>query len=341
MEQTLLKQKASKPLTVNPVKDFERKLALANSERETQDPTTLALRKKLTIIIGRKCEPYLGDIEPDVLGIFSDPTNVVLRLCKEYEQPVVVETKGLINEKDSENLRRCEAGVSYSITPGNDDKGRLLKEPYPRSILWKMAEDLLKTDIWVGIKGEPIISGVNDSLQEVEEFLDHAKAIKVKSMNFGDYRIHNPRIAYRRMKEAGLDLPNIIRAKKEGWEKFGLVFFEESRKRNIMVTTPDWVNFGLMNDFESCCGFDLRFSLHHFTFQHALKEVARNGKITFSEVLKHNIFGESLVQKFRDIWNGKAGYYTLADFKGIGVLGRDGNGDRIYGKTKTLKEAFL
>jgi hypothetical protein len=113
-------------------------------------------------------------------------------------------------------------------------------------------------------------------------------------------------------------------------------FIDSIHNVGIKCSTPDWVNFGMTNDSEGCCGLT-QFGIHKFTFQHACKLLKENGKVSFKEIKQFNIFGEDYENKFKDIWNNKDKiYYNLSDIDGISSIGIDGDGNSIYGRRKVL-----
>jgi len=340
LEETILKNKAKKGLQPISRKNLQRTLGKAfRSERETKDPVIKALRFGLPVIIGRKCEPFCKS-EAE-----HKATLEMLKLLKRYDAPTVVETKGLPPEEVEPYFRvmsEMGCGVNITITPGDDELAKKLGEPTTYSERWSLAHMLREIGLWVGITGEPIINGVNDSSKQIWEWAQNCNELKPTHVNFGDLRVSSLKIMARRMAKASFDLAYIMKRKKETWFERGRDIFKLLHHYGLLVTTPDWVNFGMLNDTESCCGFTgLKFKFHTFTFQHAMLEVKRKGRVTFGEIGKNNIFGEKYAEKFREIWNGKGGYFNLSDVKGIVKKGRDGEGNVVYGKAKSLESVFL
>lgn len=336
--ETILKNKAKKGLQPVSLKNLQKTLGKTfRSESETKNPVIKALRFGLPVIIGRKSEPFCKSERE------HKATLEMLKLLKRYDVPTVVETKGMIiDEKYFKVFSEMNAGVNVTITPGDDKLALKLREPTVYSTRWAFAHKLKDVGLWVGVTGEPIINGVNDSTKQIEEWAENCATLKPTHVNFGDLRVSSLKIMARRMAEAGFDLAKIIRAKKETWVQKGHDIFKLLHELGLLVTTPDWINYGMMNDTESCCGFTgLRFKFHTFTFQHAVLEVKRKGRVTFGEIAKNNIFGEKHEEKFREIWNGKGGYFNLSDVRGVSKLGRDANGDVIYGKAKSLGDVFV
>jgi len=323
MEQTLLKKRAAQGLKPLDLKKLDKQL-----------PKFLDL--KLPIIIGRKCEAFC----------YSERryrnTQKALGILKDYDAKVVVETKGFFLKEHFDLLIDLNAGINISVTPGSDNLAMKLEPGLPLySDRFEYAEEFKSIGLWVGIKAEPIIPGVNTSPEDLDKFVERCAELKPDHVNIGDYRVHNLKIAMERWRKAGYDLLFIATYKDEYWEPTGNWLFKQLKKAGLRVTSPDWVTFWQQNDCISCCGFDGTFNYHKFNFQYAVYLIKQKGRVKFSDVAKHNIFGEKYVEKFKKIWNTPYGrYYTPADIPGIEVIGYDGEGNKIYGKPKTLKEVF-
>jgi len=312
MEQTMLKRKASKGFRPTSLDEVETKLRRAfNREREYNDPVVRALRESITVIIGRKTEP-LSHLD-------QQNTIRAIRLLKDYNYPMVIETKGYIAGDLFKLLSEAKVGINISVTPGSDELARKLEPGLPvYSERFRLAKELREIGIWVGIKSEPIIPSVNDNPSDIDRFVENCV-------------------------EAGVnhDMTAIIRAKKAHWVKIGRYIFDKLRSAGMPVTSPDWVNFGLVNSCESCCGLDGSFPFHKFTLQHALNLIKQKGRVTLEEMAKFNIFGDEYFEKFRKVWNNKENrYYSLADVKGIKVVGYDDDNNKIYGKARDVTGVF-
>lgn len=337
--ETYLKKKADAGFLPYNNDMLERTLRFAfRSRKGAKNPVALGLRAGLPVILGRKSEPFCKS-ESEFKATLKN-----LRIFKEYDVPTVIETKGLPPPREAEYfklLSEMTSAVNITITPGDDELSKKLNEPTTYSERLRFAHFLKDSGIRVGITGEPIISGVNDGSKQIFEWAENCRELKPSHVNFGDFRIGTLKFVNRRMKEAGYDLVEIVRRKKESWIDRGNDIFKILHQFGLKVTTPDWINFGFMNDTESCCGFrEEPFKFHKFTFQHAMIEIKKRGRVTFGRIAKENIFGEAFLNKFREIWNGKGGYFNLSDIEGVGRLGFDGEGDVIYGRVKGLEEVF-
>jgi len=323
MEQTLLKKRAAQGLKPLDLKNLEKQL-----------PKFLDL--KLPIIIGRKCEALCFSER------YHRNTIKALKLLRDYEAGVVIETKGFFLKEHFDLLSKLNAGVNVSVTPGSDNLALKLEPGLPTySERFRVAKELKEIGLWIGIKGEPIIPGVNTNSEDIDKFIDRCAELKPDHVNIGDYRIHNLKVAKERWRKAGYDLLFIAMNKKDYWLSVAIYLFRNLRAAGLRVTSPDWVNFWRLNDCISCCGFDGKFNYHKFNFQYAMKLIEQKGKVKFGDLLKYNVFGEKAAEKFKKVWNNPGNrYFTPADAPGIKVVGYDGEGNKIYGKLKTLKEAF-
>lgn len=334
MEQGILKSKVKEGLKPNDAANLEKVCHSAfDTRRESRNPTVLALRAKLPVIIGRKCDPFCPSESK------FKATEKVLEVLDRYGVTSVIETKGVEGVEDAVT-KRSKVGVLVSIMPGSESIHDSLEPGTPGfEDRFELARSLKNRGIWVGLIAEPIIPSVNDRQDYFERYADMASELGADHVNFGGLRVSNPKFAYASLKSAGFDLVEILKAKEKGWRDIGDRFFSTLKSRGLKVSSPDWDLFHAQNSCEGCCGLD-QFGLHHFTFQKACEVLKEKGRVRWQEVASHNIFGEKYLSKFREIWDGKRGYYNLTDVKGIHVVGHDENGDVIYGKGRSLAEAF-
>lgn len=332
MYEGMLKKKAEKGLLPNDPKIWKNKLHNAFDKRsESKDPTILALRSGLPVLVGRKCEPFCPTEKE------AHATINLLRLLNEYGVKKVVEAKG--TSVSPNDLIDLADGILVSIIPGGEKLHDTLEPGTPSfDERFKFAKALKGIGLWVGLTAEPILPTVNDSEKIIKEYAEKASEIGVDHVNFGEYRWHNVKVANRRMKEAGLDLVKIL-GSGDRWPEIGQRIFTILRDYGLKVSTPDWINFGLMNDCESCCGLD-DFGVQHFTHQASLQIIAERGRVTWSDIVKFNNLGNECEEKFKKIWNGDGRHYNLSDAKGVHKVDYDGSGNVIYGVSKKLAEVF-
>lgn len=322
MEETILRKSSFKLFDV---KSLERTLRNAFSERYPSiDPVIEALRAKLPVLIGRKCEPF-GPSEK-IYGA----TRKALEIFDDYGVTAIIETKGV--ERVFETVSKFEkVGVLISVIPGPESLRRVLEPEAPSfEERFRLARALRESGVWVGLTAEPIISSVNDRKEYFEEYLNRAREARVNHVNFGGYRLHKPKLAYERLKAAGVDLLEVVKAKRD-WRSKGLEFFRLAKERGLAVSSPEWDLFYEENSCVSCCGLD-EFGYHKFNFQYALKILKEKGKVSFSDVTSYNVFGPKFLEKFERIWEGDGIHYNLRDAVGVQCLGRDQKGRLVFGR---------
>lgn len=335
MEHGLLKHKASKGLRPNKTDGLKKKLHLAfDTRRESKNPVVLALRAGLPVLIGRKCEPLCPSEDK------YHATLEALKILNEYSVTAIMETKGVTNPRNEGEYFANLSGVQVSVTPGTRTIHDSLEPSTPTfEERFSFAKALKDVGLWVGLTAEPIIPTVNDKNDYIVAYASMAVWAGVDHVNFGAYRVHNPKLANSRMRLAGYDLGKILTEKARNWKKIGLRIFETLKSCGLKVSSPDWDLFYAQNSCESCCGLD-QFGVHHCTFQKACEILCKTSTVQWSEIASHCIFGEKYLNKFREIWNGKGGYYNLADISGVYRVGYDEDGNWVYGRGKDLKEAF-
>jgi len=303
------------------------------SNRDTKNPVILALRAGMPVILGRKSEPFCPAERE------HHATEHMLKVLDDYGVNTVVETR-MVEGVLGTVLRTNTEGVNISMLFG-DEKVRNLMEPEtpPYEERWALARELKGAGLHVGMIAEPLIPTINDREEFYLDYARRAAEAGVDHVNFGELRVQNVRVAAEMFAEAGADLVEIVERASKVWISEGLKIFRAFEAQGVPVSTPDWVNFGTRNSCEGCCGLD-PFGVHHFTFQRALRVLEERGEVTFGDMADFNIFGERYAERFREIWNGKPGYYHLDDAPGVVVVGKDGDGNIVYGRTKTLREVF-
>ncbi|MBU2613807.1 hypothetical protein KJ925_05145 [Patescibacteria group bacterium] len=313
----LLKKQAEKGIQPYPTEPLQRILKRAFSKKESKNPVVLGLRAGLPVIVGRKCEPFCP------LENETKTTVRFLRLFKEYGIKVVVETKCTPN---IDEISELVDGVLVSVMFGEEVLHDNFEPNTPSfADRFKFAKQLKETGLWVGLCAEPVMMGINSSEQQISEYANNAFDVFPDHIVFGDYRVHNPKIAYRNFSQSGYDFLEVIR-QKINWVKTAEFIFKTFREQGLKCSTTDWVNFTLKNDTEACCGD--KFGFHKFTFQRALRILNEKGEVQWNDMVKNNVFGASYENKFRNIWNGKKGYYCLKDVDGI--VSSHCRGDAIY-----------
>lgn len=277
------------------------------------------LKDKLPVIVARKSEALHPKIASESIRYMETLRN--------YGFKVILETKQVINP---DKLSEAVDGVFVSLLPGSESLISKLEPNLPSpDKRFNFAKELIDIGKWVGFITEPLLPSVDTDEKLLDEHLRKVANTGAKIVNFGAIRVNNAKAIYQNFKNIGLDLLKVIQTQKEKWIDIGLRFFEIGHKYGLKVTSPDWINFGFINDTEGCCGLD-EFGVHHMTFHYALRVLKKKHKVTFDEIAKNNLFGKSHLKKFRERWNGDKNHYTLDDVEEVYSCGVDENGNEIY-----------
>jgi hypothetical protein len=221
--------------------------------------------------------------------------------------------------------------VNISILLGGEHVSRVLEPGIPSpDERFKLAKELSMSGFWVGLVAEPVIPGVNDRLEFIQQYVEKAVDAGVRHVNFGPLKVSVPNVAYRRFMERGLDLYELMKGAKGKWRGFGDAMFKAFKSKGIAISSPDWVSFPFESSCEGCCGLD-EFGVHHFTIQKALRLLREKGRVSMSDMMAYNIFGGEHLGKFREVWNGKREYFNLEDVEGVRKVGYDDSGNAVYG----------
>jgi DNA repair photolyase len=317
-----MKKVYQKGLVPTDIPTLEAKIKTALGQKESKDPTILAIRAGLPVIIGRKSEPLCPSNKT------YNNTEKMLKIFHDNGIKSFVETKNI----DS-SIAKYATGVLVSIMPAPFGIHKIIEPglPHPDERL-KFAKEMKQMGLFVGITGEPLM------IPPREGFYENL-AIKFRDtgadhVNFGEFRTSNPTISHEKMKSAGLDLLSYMSYMKSNWVQVANEFMSAMKSVGLKCSSPDWVNFAKKNSCFGCCGID-GFGSHKFNFQYAVKVLEEKKRVHFSDLSKHNIFGEEYEKKFKKVWNSPKLYYSLLDIEGVREVGEDEDG-RIYGYTKTL-----
>jgi len=320
LDSTALKRKVSdnRPLDVSALKNLLKRLkrgGLALSEAIYELP----------IYLGRKCEPFgprdiLARVTPEIIKILTD-----------YGLKIAVESKFTPYYALPE-LMEADLAFNVSVCPGPTELwAELEPEVPPKPKRFEFARILSEAGVWVGLTAEPILHGIADKPEHIAEYVSSALEVGVEHINFGDFRIHNVKSAYFAMKEAGISLLDIFKAKR-GWPEDSKRIFFALKDSGLLVSSVDWVNLGLLSDCVSCCGLDW-LGYHKLNFQYALRVLREKGEVRLSDLgPKPPYIGQKAYEKFVSIWNGEnTNYFTLSDVRGVTpYFGRGPDGNLVY-----------
>ncbi len=326
------------------LKKAENLIKLGLSEKETTNHVALAIRAGWPMALGKKGEPF----QP--VELERGMTLKCLRLLKEYDLPTLVETKHIYLGLDK-YLKIIgdmnKVAINVSIISGSMSKVLLLEPHAPLTDhRWKLIKLLKDSGFWVGVRNEPLLMGIGSGPKTLERYANKAAEAGVDHVNFGNYRAFDPKMAYANFEASGLgkEYLRMLRLN-EKWRETGEYFVKLLHDRGIKATSSDWDTFHDLNDCENCCGIDDVFpDFNRFTFQHALMTLREEGQVGWGSIAQGSGWlQDDKVLKIKNIWNMEdRKYYSLNDAHGVGVTGRDGEGNVIYGPRvmKSLAEVF-
>lgn len=297
------------------------------------------LRHRLPFNMGSKAETFCRE------DLGEGLTEKVLSLFLRYDYPLILETKshlvGLVRYTDL--LKKMKVAVIVAQMGGSDTLAYQL-EPgcAPPSMRWELVRQLNLMGIWTAVRWEPILMGINSSKDALVDFAEKAQRYGAQHVCWYNYRTSDPTAAFTAFESRGFDYAGMVE-KNEGpaWIAVGETFVGELRSRGVPQSSPDFVNFPLSSDRESCCGVDGLFSSsYQFTLQHACAVIRQKGSVSWEDMEAVTFRHSESYNRLKRIWNGKhsEGYYTLADARGIVVLDKDGQGQNVYSSGETNRE---
>ncbi|MDI6806662.1 MAG: radical SAM protein [Candidatus Aenigmarchaeota archaeon] len=218
--------------TCKPKKDLLKRLA---SDLKKID-------KRIYVSIANSSDPY-------------PPLEHKLRLTRDCLKLLVANnckflliTKSNLVERDKDVLSKAKVCVSFSLTTLDEDAAKKLEPnaPLPQKRLAAM-ENLIKHNIQVAMRIDPIIPGINDS--EIGDLLKSVAEIGVKHIVSSTYKARFD--SWNRMYKV---FPEVM-------EKLKDLYFRQGEKISNSYYLPTSIRFKLMKKVkESCDKFGLTFA---------------------------------------------------------------------------------
>lgn len=326
----MMKKTYQKGLLPTDLKELERILKTAfGSRKDTKNPTILALRENLPVIIGRKCEPLC----PSEAKYHN--TAKMTELFNDHGVKAILECKGadLYDTEEQSSITDNATGFLMSIIPATlEDQHKLEPDSPGSDERFNFAESLKEMGLWVGLTAEPLLPTIADKPDVIESYANRAWEIHADHVNFGEYRSHIAKVSQKNLAKVGISLRSILQGM-QNWFELGTKFMKTIQSYDIKCSTPDWVNFGFLNDCEGCCGLD-EFGTHKTTMQHAVQILKKNNKVYLKDIIDTSFPSSSEIDHIAKIWNGDKKHFNLSDIKNISEVGTDEFNNKIYGKTK-------
>lgn len=269
-----------------------------------------------------------------------------LRILKYYNASIIIETKGTILAEEPyfsliTSFDKMPI-IAFSVLLG--EKERLKLEPSVASLKdrMKILEQFHDVGFFTTLKIEPIMPMINDTKENFVELCQYKDV--VDSVSFYNYRTSN----YHRAREvfAKNEYNWDVMAEKNWNEDYlfrmGTEAFSVLRESFKLVTTADFVNFGLQNSIPVCCGF-MPKNYYKFTWVKACNMIKEKGSLSFEEFQQSAdlIFSDDL-ETAKSLWNFTPNKkrFSVCDVRGIHPEIRDGKILFTNKEVKTLADRF-
>ena len=156
------------------------------------------------------------------------------------------------------------------ISPGLNKDWEILEKSATTPPLKRLhhIRQLQRQGVSIGVNGEPFIPGFH-TIKDFEDTLKLLKSFGIKSYN--TYNLHLNSHVAKRLAGIGLDIGKIWEMNKdENWKKILPPLLELSKKYDITMGCPDFVNSGpnWIEKTNTCCGINVSnpttFNTHHW-----------------------------------------------------------------------------
>lgn len=258
--------KELKPADVNLL---EKKLRNGLNNTNPKSILAYALHQKKTIRMGNKTDPF-QEIERKY-KISKKILSLLIRLNWTF----VIQTKFTHVMMDYEYRllrasRKSLLTVMIVMSPGLDKDWELFERGLTTPPLdrIKHAVKLMKQGVPVGFNGEPFIPGFHT----IKDFKNTLKLLKANGIKrYNTYNFHFNAFTAKKLHAIGVDIEKIwIMNQDKEWKKILPKLLDLSKKYNILLGNPDFVNTGKnwIEQSNTCCGIDVpnpcTFNTHYF-----------------------------------------------------------------------------
>ncbi len=226
-----------KKLTINPYTGCNHRCRYCYITSYIKDGFKLRLKKNYLQTIRREIEKIKNNY-PVNLSSSSDPypqiekklllTRKTLLMLKEKNLRISIITKSPLVIRDIDILKETESFVSFTITHFDDERGKLI-EPFapPVSERIRAAKKLIKENIKVCIRIDPLIPGFNDNKENIENILKNLEGVFM--VVFSTYKAKPDNLT--RMKEIFPEIEKLL------WDKNkirGYIYLEKYLRKEIL-----------------------------------------------------------------------------------------------------------
>lgn len=299
------------------MKEVERVLKLASSEKETNNLIVKFLRAGVPIHMGNKSEPYIGHAE-DEHHIFEQ----ALKMFGDYGYNVWVETKTALAEHDAAlnaiSKFPNEIGIGVSIVPNTDFMNKMESDCDHYALRYNTLEVLSSYGIHAGIKAEPIMPTINDSEDDIAYFFHRAEE-DAEWVTFFNYKTRRRPMARVFFEQEGYDFDKMYEVNQDDdkWRDIGKRIFDWWKKwsHGFNLTSADIFTFPLEVNGTCCCGWDIP-GHSKINFQHIVETIKTEGSCGWNDVKGYaeKVLDENQLERFKYLFHTKNDeHYTLHD----------------------------
>jgi len=302
------------------MKEVERILKLASSEKETNNLIVRFLRTGVPIHMGNKSEPLIVSMENR-----HHTFEHALHLFGDYGYNVWVETKsGQWWEDRFLNMITSfpnEIGVGISLVPNFDFADRMEPDCDSPKDRFESVLALSSNDINAGIKAEPIMPTINDDSEHLCEFFELAEECEARWITFFNYKTRRRPMAKIFFEQEGYDFDMMYAINQDDsqWCKIGQRIFEYWKingwDKYFRLTTADIFTFPLQVNGTCCCGWDIP-GHSKINFQHVVETIKAKGSCSWADIEKDvwEVLPKKELTRFRQLFLYKhEDRYTLHD----------------------------
>lgn len=302
------------------MREVERVLKLATSEKETNNLIVRFLRAGTPIHMGNKSEPYIRYME-DEHHIFAQ----ALKMFGDYGYDIWVETKTALAEYDPalDAITNFpgDIGVGISIIPNTNFMTKMEPNCHHQALRFETVDVLGSYGIHVGIKAEPIMPTINDSEDDIADFFHRSEECGADWVTFFNYKTRRAPMARVFFEQSGYDFDKMYEINQDDnkWRKIGKQIFEWwstwGYRPLFRLTSADIFTFPLEVNGTCCCGWDIP-GHSKINFQHIVETIKTKGSCGWSDIEKDvwKILPEKEYMRFKKLFQYPSDeHYTLYD----------------------------
>lgn len=299
--------------------DLEKRLRNGLKNPNPNSPIAWALKKKKTIRLGNKVDPFQPLEQKYRLSLGA------MKLLVQLDWSFVIQTRfpSCLLQKDYfQILKLTKPGqviIMPIISPGWEKDWDLLekrKTDHPNKrievLRFLNQHGLPGGKFENGVNGEPFIPGWHT----IEDFQNTIRILKKNGIRrYNTYPLHTNDFVYKRLVAIGMDIEKIWEmSQPENWQKILENLLEIAKKENVILGCPDFVNTGWdwIEQANTCCGIDVP---NPCTFNtHFWKKSIQTENYDKDNILKITWDGVGNLKMADVIMKGKSKeFYTIQD----------------------------